>query len=232
MTMKIAAKAPGGMTLASQFPLIIAVACFASLVLGCSSSLSDGGGGGQGERGGVGGSGGAVGGSGGAVGGSGGAVGGSGGAVGGSGGAVGGSGGAVGGSGGAVGGSGGAVGGSGGTGGGAAGGSGQCGTQPPTGAPFNCRATYSEQSQANCALDRVGTAIATSGLCERYQQARISYGFYTVTCSYESGTLVWAQRCEDSQVWCGTFCTVSTGAPTPSLSCALTQQCTHAAAAD
>ena len=126
------------------------------------------------------------------------------------------------------GGSGGGVGGRG----GAAGGSGQCGTQSPTGAPFNCRATYTEQSQANCALDGVGTAIATSGLCERYQQARISYGFYTVTCSYESGTLVWAQRCEDSQVWCGTFCTVSTGAPPPGLSCALTQQCTRDAAAD
>lgn len=127
----------------------------------------------------------------------------------------------------------GGVGGHGGTGGGAAGGSGQCGTQPPTGAPFNCLATYAEQSQANCALDGGGTAIATSGLCERYQQARITInGVYTVTCSYESGMLVWAERCEDSQVWCGTFCTVSAGAPTTRLSCALTPQCVGDAAVD
>jgi hypothetical protein len=49
----------------------------------------------------------------------------------------------------------------------------------------------------------------------------------------QQGALVWAQRCEDSQVWCGGFCTVSAGAPpTPRPSCQLTQLCVHAAAAN
>jgi len=117
-------------------------------------------------------------------------------------------------------------------GGGAGGANGQCGTQAPSAAPFNCLATYAEQTQANCEI-QASFAYATAGPCDGFQVAAFSYGYHTIKCGFDAqGALVWAERCEDDQVWCGSFCTRSTSGPATLPNCVLPAACPGDAGTD
>jgi hypothetical protein len=109
--------------------------------------------------------------------------------------------------------------------GGVGGAAGQCGTQPPSAAPFNCLATYTQQLQANCEI-QASFAYATAGECDGFKVAAFSTGYHAIRCGFDAqGALVWAERCEDTEVWCGSFCTRSVTGPATIPSCALPAAC-------
>ena len=115
---------------------------------------------------------------------------------------------------------------------GGSGGAGQCATQPPSAAPFNCRATYAEQTQANCEI-QASFAFATAGECDGFQVAAFSTGYHVIRCGFDAqGALVWAERCEDAAVWCGRFCTRSATGPATLPSCQMSAACPGDAATD
>ena len=115
---------------------------------------------------------------------------------------------------------------------GGGGGAGQCATQPPSAAPFNCRATYAEQLQANCEI-QASFVSATAGECDGFQVAAFSAGYHVIRCGFDAqGALAWAERCEDAEVWCEAFCTRSASGPATLPSCQLPAACPGDAGTD
>jgi hypothetical protein len=115
---------------------------------------------------------------------------------------------------------------------GGGGGAGQCATQPPSAAPFNCLATYAEQLQANCEV-QASFVSATAGECDGFQVAAFSAGYHVIRCGFDAqGALAWAERCEDAEVWCGTFCTRSATGPATLPSCLMPAACPGDAGTD
>ena len=115
---------------------------------------------------------------------------------------------------------------------GGGGGAGQCATQQPSAAPFNCLATYAQQLQANCEI-QASFVSATAGECDGFQVTAFSAGYHVIRCGFDAqGALVWAERCEDAEVWCDDFCTRSATGPATFPSCQLPAACPGDAGTD
>ena len=102
-------------------------------------------------------------------------------------------------------------------GGGGGSGGGACAGRAPSDAPFGCQTAWADQLAGAC---------QHAGPCGGFLTTVFSGGFHAVTCAYRAdGTLAWARRCEDSQVYCGMFCIDSAGAPDPVVACELPNAC-------
>ena len=90
-------------------------------------------------------------------------------------------------------------------------GAGQCATQPPSAASRSIAcATYAEQLAGQLRIQASFAVCARPATCDGYQVAAFSAGYHVIRCGFDAqGALVWAERCEDAEVWCESFCTRS-----------------------